>query len=221
MTSHLVFDCQHRYESGFELNVRFEADNHVTAVCGPSGSGKTTLLSLIAGLLTPDRGYIRLGEQVVTDTKTGVSLRPEQRRVGLLFQEHCLFPHLRVQANIAYGTRRRPDKGIPLDRVIKTLELENLLDRYPRAISGGQQQRVALARAIASAPRILLLDEPLTAVEAPLRDRIATFIERVVDEFNIPTLLVSHNRSLIDRLASRVIPIDNGRLDEAEDNRNS
>jgi molybdate transport system ATP-binding protein len=120
-----------------------------------------------------------------------------------------------VHANISYGVRRRSGNGIPLDRVIKTLELEDLLDRYPRALSGGQQQRVALARAIACAPDMVLLDEPLTAVEAALRDRIASFIERVVHEFQIPTLLVSHNRALVDRLATRVILIEDGRILDA------
>jgi len=210
VTSQLVFDCRYRYPSGFTLDAQLELTSRVMAIFGPSGSGKTTLLSLIAGLLKPERGYIRLGEQVVTDIESGVFLTPDQRRVGFLFQDHCLFPHLRVQANIAYGFRRRAGNRVPLERVIKTLELEDILDRFPRSLSGGQQQRVALARAIVSAPRILLLDEPLTAVEAVLRDRIATFIERVVDEFEIPTLLVSHNRPLVDQLATSVIHIDNG-----------
>ena len=210
--SSLVFDCQYRYPTGFLLDAQLETDGQVTALFGPSGSGKSTLLSLIAGLLKPDRGYIRLGEQVVADTKSSIFMPPERRRVGLLFQDHCLFPHLRVRANIAYGMRRRAGQDTPLDRVIKTLELENVLDRYPRSLSGGQQQRVALARAIACAPKMLLLDEPVTAVEASLRDRIASFIERVVHELQIPTLLVSHNRVLVDRLATRVIRIEDGRI---------
>jgi molybdate transport system ATP-binding protein len=213
----LEFQCRHRYASGFSLDVQFEADGHVTALCGPSGSGKTTLLSLIAGLLKPDCGVIRLGDQVVTDTSAGVFLPPEHRRVGLLFQDHCLFPHLRVKANICYGARRRAGKTIPLDRVVETLELQKILERYPRSISGGEQQRVALARAIVCAPKILLLDEPLTAVEAALRERIASFITRVVREFQIPTLLVSHNRVLVDRLASRVILIEHGRIGGSDD----
>lgn len=192
-------------------------NDHLTALFGPSGSGKTTVLSLIAGLLKPDRGHICVTGQVVTDTKAGVFLKPERRSVGLLFQDHCLFPHLRVHANLAYGARRRAGDRISMDRVVKSLELKDLLDRYPRSLSGGEQQRVALARAIVSAPKILLLDEPLTSVEASLRERIASFIERVVHEFQIPTLLVSHNRNLVDRLTNRVLTIENGRIRDSND----
>ncbi len=212
MASSLVFDCTHHYPSGFTLDAGFEADGRVTALFGPSGSGKTTILSLVAGLLKPQRGTIRLGERVLTDTTQGLLLPPERRRVGCLFQDHCLFPHLRVHANIAYGLRRRSGNGLPLERVVQTLELEDLLDRYPQSLSGGQQQRVALARAIACAPDLVLLDEPLTAVEDVLRERIVSFIERAVGEFQIPTLLVSHNRDLVDRLATRVIAIEGGRI---------
>jgi len=215
MTSALTLNCKHRYESGFALNIQFEADNRVTALCGPSGSGKTSIFAIVAGLLKPASGYVCVGDQVVTDTKARIFVRPEHRRVGLLFQDYCLFPHLRVQANIAYGMRRRSNKGIALDRIIRTLELTDILDRYPRSLSGGQQQRVALARALASAPKILVLDEPLTAVEDSLCDRISTFIERIVYEFEVPAVLISHNRGLVKRLATRIISIENGRvLDE-------
>lgn len=195
--------------------MEFETTSAVTALCGPSGSGKTTVLSSIAGLLKPDRGVVQLGNRIVLHTENGVCLPPEKRGVGLLFQDHYLFPHLKVHANIAYGLRRRSGDQALVDRVIKRLELDELLDRYPRSLSGGQQQRVALARAIASAPRFLLLDEPLTAVEAPLREQIAGFIEQIVHEFEIPVLLVSHNRSLVDRLASQIIHMENGGIAEA------
>jgi molybdate transport system ATP-binding protein len=212
VTSALTLNCKHRFESGFTLDVQLEADNRVTALCGNSGSGKTSILLLIAGLLEPDCGYIRLGDQVVTDTKARIFLRPEHRHVGVSFQHNFLFPHLRVHANIAYGMQRRSDRGIALDRIIKTLELTDVLNRYPRSLSGGEQQRVALARALASAPRILVLDEPLTAVEDSLSNRIATFIERIVDEFEVPTIVISHNRRLVKRLATRIILIENGRV---------
>ncbi|MCO6459518.1 MAG: ATP-binding cassette domain-containing protein [Pirellulaceae bacterium] len=211
MESSLTFNCRHRYPSGFTLDASFEAGGKVTALFGPSGSGKSTIVALIAGLLKPQHGLIELGQDVMTDTESRVFWPPERRRVGLLFQDNCLFPHLRVRANIAYGIHRRGGQGIPLERVVKTLELENLLNRRPKSLSGGEQQRVALARAIVAAPRLLLLDEPLTAVEASLRDRISLFIERVVQELEIPTLLVSHNRGLVDRMAAQVIYLENGR----------
>lgn len=207
----LDFDCRHRYADGFELDARFATNAPVTALFGPSGSGKTTILSLIAGLLRPEAGAIRFGDRGYLDVKTGVFLPPERRRVGVLFQERRLFPHLTVRANIAYGASRRQE-GLSIDRAVEALEIRDLLDRYPRTLSGGQQQRVALARAIASAPQILLLDEPLTGVEAPLRDRIAEFLERVIAEIAVPTLLVTHHRELVDRLASRTIVVEAGRV---------
>ena len=210
--SSLIVDCRHRYDSGFVLDARFEADGRATALFGPSGSGKTTLLSTVAGLLKPDKGYVSLDGRTLTDTAQGVFLAPERRRVGLLFQDDCLFPHLNVHANITYGLRRRGETGIPIERIVEVLELEELLDRHPRSLSGGQKQRVALARAIVSAPEILLLDEPLTAVESALRDRIVLLIERVMEDFRIPILLVSHNRELVDRLATRVFLIEDGRI---------
>ncbi|MDP6444844.1 MAG: ATP-binding cassette domain-containing protein, partial [Pirellulaceae bacterium] len=117
MSSSVSFDCRHAYSAGFQLDAQFEADSQVTALFGPSGSGKTTIVRLLSGLLKPDRGRIRLGDRVVTDTQSGLFLRPEQRRVGLLFQHHCLFPHQRVRANISYGISRRGAGGISMERI--------------------------------------------------------------------------------------------------------
>ena len=216
MSATLAFDCQFRYPSGFELTAQFETHDGVTALCGPSGSGKTTVLSLIAGLLTPMNGQVVLRQRVVTDTKAGIFTPPNERQIGFLFHDDCLFPHLRVRANIAYGARRNSGNSLPVEDVAKTLEVADLLDRYPHEISGGQRQRVALARAIAPAPKWLLLDEPITAVEDTLRERIAEFIKRAVDQFAIPTLLVSHNATLVERLADRVLFINDGKVRETK-----
>ncbi|HEV7278741.1 MAG TPA: ATP-binding cassette domain-containing protein [Pirellulaceae bacterium] len=207
----LEFACRHRYADGFELDARFATDASVTALFGTSGSGKTTILSLIAGLLRPTAGMIRFRDQAFVDTARNRFLPPERRRVGVLFQERRLFPHLTVRSNIAYGARRRQG-GTPIDATIEALEIGDLLDRYPRTLSGGQQQRVALARAVASAPEILLLDEPLTGVEAPLRDRIADYLQQVIAQIAVPTLLVTHHRELVDRLAQRSVAIEAGRV---------
>ncbi|MCG6156394.1 ATP-binding cassette domain-containing protein [Rubinisphaera margarita] len=212
MSSALSFNCRYNYSGGFELEAAFEMGGGVTALFGPSGSGKTTILSLIAGLLRPTAGSIRIGDELVVDTTAKVSVPAEQRRVGFLFQDHALFPHLRVKRNIEYGAKRCASATIPLKRLIETLELQDLLQRYPGSLSGGQQQRVALARALASGPSVLLLDEPLTSVEAPLRERISGYLQRIVNEHEIPVLLVSHNRPFVDRLADRVIEIQDGRL---------
>jgi molybdate transport system ATP-binding protein len=212
MTPWITFQCRFHYAGGFALEGEFAATGEVTALFGPSGSGKTTILSLIAGLLRPQQGRIELCGETVLDTSKRVAVLPEKRRVGLCFQDHCLFPHLRVAANIAYGARRRNVNEKLMRRAIEILELSDLLDRFPRQLSGGQQQRVALARALASGPRALLLDEPLTAVEAELRDRVVAFIQRIVCDMHLPVLLVSHNRELVDRLASQVVEVREGRV---------
>ena len=209
----MTFDCHLEYPSGFVLDATFETHHRVTAICGPSGSGKTTLLSLIAGLLSPRRGRITLRSKIMIDTAAGIDLRPERRGVGYVFQDYCLFPHLNVRSNIQYGWRRRNGRADTLARLIEVLELDPLLHRYPNSLSGGQQQRVALARALAASPAVLLLDEPLTSVEEEFRERIADLIQRVIDESQIPTLLVSHNSKLVDRLAQRIITIENGKID--------
>ncbi|TWU42273.1 ATP-binding cassette domain-containing protein [Novipirellula artificiosorum] len=213
----LVFDCRHRYSSGFVLDARVKTDDRVTAICGPSGSGKTTMLLLIAGLLRPDTGHIRLDEVTLNDTRERICIAPEKRDMGTLFQEHRLFPHLTVKANIEYGMRRRGNGGISMDQLIHTLELDPFVNRYPHSLSGGQKQRVALARAVVSAPRLLLLDEPLTALEPSLHDRITLYIEQVIQTFGIPTLLVSHHRQLVERLADRVIQIEQGTILQSDE----
>src|SRR5205814_1046679 len=138
-----------------------------TALVGPSGAGKTSILSIVAGLRRPDTGYIRLGDRVLQDTKKKLFLRPEERRIGYVFQESLLFPHLKVQDNLLYGRKRRPADGrsIHLDRVLKLLDLGHTLDRLPHTLSGGEKQRVALGRALLSGPELLLLDEPLGSID--------------------------------------------------------
>jgi molybdate transport system ATP-binding protein len=207
----LHFRCDHQYGSGFRLHVEFEADGGVTALVGPSGSGKTTVLGLIAGLLRPRSGQITLDGRVLVDTAAGVNLPPEQRRVGLVFQEHCLFPHLSVRGNLEYGWKRRPHKRLELDRAIGTLEIGDLLERYPHTLSGGQKQRVALARAILRGPELLLMDEPVAALDNPLKARVLEYLGRVIAEYRLPTLFVSHDPGDVRRLAGTTITLDGGR----------
>ncbi len=173
----LSVDCAHHYPSGFNLQVQFTAGTSVTALFGASGSGKTTTLNLIAGHLRPASGRICLGEQVLVDSSAGVFLPPDQRRIGIVFQDHRLFPHLTVRRNLEYGLRRRPLRQIDLAKVVQVLELETLLDRPPATLSGGQQQRVALGRAILRGPELLLLDEPLAALDDALKHRVLVYLE--------------------------------------------
>lgn len=210
--SFLAFECDHAYESGFRIQVRFELDRGVTALAGPSGSGKTTTLLMIAGLLRPDVATIRLGDRLVTHTAKRIHVPAEKRNVGLVFQEHRLFPHKTVQQNLEYGRRRKPQHKIDTDRVIAILELGPLVKRYPQSLSGGERQRVALGRALLSGPELLLLDEPVNSLDAPLAGRILDFLEHLLAEYEIPTLLVTHDEQHVARLASRVIRLSAGQV---------
>ncbi len=210
----LKFDCRHRFAGGFTIDAAFETDAAVTALVGPSGAGKTSVLYMIAGLLRPQAGTIRWGEHTWLDVEHGTWTKPQQRHVGFVFQDHLLFPHLTVQRNLMYGSRRRGHRSSPIEpaRVIEVLELGELLGRLPRNLSGGEKQRVALGRSLLSGPELLLLDEPLAALDEPLKDRILAYFERVVAEWHVPTIYVSHNAAEVRRIADRVVVLDGGRV---------
>ncbi len=174
----LRFDCRFSYPTGFGLNFSFAADSGVTALVGPSGSGKTTILNLIAGLLMPTAGSISLNGEALFDSKRGVNLAPEKRGVGYVFQDYQLFPHLSVGQNLRYGQLRTRHTGVHFERIISILEVGDLLRRYPYSLSGGQKQRVAVGRALLRNPKLLLLDEPLSALDASLRECRGTFSSR-------------------------------------------
>ena len=216
----LSFDCVHRFDSGFVLDARFEIGEGVTvtSLFGPSGAGKTSVLSMIAGTLRPERGVISLADRVLFESATGSELKPEERGVGVVFQDHLLFPHLDVRANLLFGEvhRKRRSRGsgppVELEPVAEVLELSDLLGRKPASLSGGQQQRVALGRALLSRPELLLMDEPLAALDETLKRRILAYLERVATEWKIPTLFVSHGQAEVRRLADSVVLLDDGRV---------
>jgi molybdate transport system ATP-binding protein len=208
----LHFDCQLRYDSGFELSAQFDAEGGVTALFGPSGSGKTTILNLIAGALRPRTGIIQLDGRTLVDTRSGVFLPPERRRVGVVFQEALLFPHLTVRQNLLFGYQRRGARPMDIARVAAVLEIGELFDRRPESLSGGQRQRVALGRALLRGPELLLMDEPLAALDEGLKDRVLTYLERAVAEWHIPTVFVSHDRDDVGRFAQRLVAIEAGRV---------
>jgi molybdate transport system ATP-binding protein len=201
----LCFDCRFSYPTGFGLNFSFSTESGVTALVGPSGSGKTTILNLIAGLLKPAAGSISLNGETLFDSKTGANLAPEERGVGYVFQDYQLFPHLSVGQNLRYGQRRTRSTGVQFERIVSILEIGDLLRRYPHSLSGGQKQRVAVGRALLRNPKLLLLDEPLSALDASLRASVAEHLVRAIEEFHIPTLLVSHDRESIDWLAHATV----------------
>jgi len=213
--SRIRVECRHRYADGFDLHAAFESGDGVTALFGPSGSGKTTTLHILAGLLRPTAGRVLLGERVLLDTAAGLFVPPERRRIGLVFQDHLLFPHLSVRANLRYGLVRRPGRRIDLERAVEILELRQVLDRHPHTLSGGERQRAALGRAILRGPELLLLDEPLTALDEPLKERILSYLERVLAEWRIPTLFVSHDQADVRRLAEHVVVLEAGRVVDA------
>jgi molybdate transport system ATP-binding protein len=213
----LDFSCRLRWSDGFQLDATFAAGDGVTALVGPSGSGKTTVLHLIAGLLQPDEGRIALDDRTLTHTARRVFVPPHRRRVGIVFQDYLLFPHLSVRENLQYGQRRRAPQGREFDHVVELLELGELLGRRPGSLSGGEKQRTALGRALLSGPDLLLLDEPVSAVDDRLKDRILRLFERVIREYQLPTLFVSHNPQDVQRLADRVIAFEAGKATSLPD----
>ncbi|NLX99122.1 MAG: molybdenum ABC transporter ATP-binding protein [Rhodopirellula sp.] len=210
----LDFRCRHPFSSGFQLDVAFESEHRFTTLFGPSGAGKTTILSIIAGFVTPREGYVRLGDRTLLDTDHRVSVPVKSRSVGVVFQDALLFPHLTVDANLRFGQRRRRKQKRVVDfgRVVEVLEVGGLLKRHPRNLSGGEKQRVALGRALLSGPELLLMDEPMASLDAPLKTRILAYLERVVIEWNIPTLYVSHSQAEVRRASDWVVILDQGRI---------
>lgn len=208
--SRLTFDCRHQFPDGFQLDARFEVSDGVTGLFGPSGSGKSTILALIAGTLRPHSGWITLSGRHLLNQTAGLCLVPEERRVGVVFQDHLLFPHLTVRQNLTFGQKRRPARRIDFQRVMAVLEIDDLLQRRPNTLSGGQRQRVSLGRALLRGPELLLMDEPLTALDIGLKDRILTYLERAIAEWHIPTLYVSHDQADVRRLADQVVVLEAG-----------
>ncbi len=197
----------------FTLDVHVEVPTPGTiALFGRSGCGKTTLVSAVAGLLRPDRARIVLDDVVLEDTAGSVRVPIEERRIGYVFQDSRLFPHLRVAANLRYGERRARAGAsfVRFDAVVEMLGLETLLERRPHELSGGERQRVALGRALLSQPRLMLLDEPFAALDAPRREEVLPYLERLRDEFAIPMIYVSHRFEEVLRLATHVVVIDYG-----------
>jgi len=206
-----------RVSDRFALDVAFAlelpAGAPVAALFGPSGSGKSTTLAVIAGLLRPDRGAASLEGRPLVDVARGVDVPPEERAVGLVAQDGLLFPHLSVAGNLAYADRRRRGRPAPArEDVIETLGLGPLLDRRPASLSGGERQRVAVARALCSGPRLLLLDEPVSALDETARREVLAFVAATIRRFRVPTLFVSHQEDEVLRIASSVVRLEGGRV---------
>jgi molybdate transport system ATP-binding protein len=210
MADQLICQCRKRLSKGFEVeaDLRIPLDQApVTVLFGPSGSGKTTLLRMLAGLERPDAGSIIFRERPWFDAARAIHLPPEQRRAGFLFQDYALFPHLTVVENVAYAASRETAR-----KLLDTFGLAELAASKPRAISGGQQQRVALARAVAAEPALLLLDEPLSALDAPTRSRTRYELRRMLLAGGVPSIVVTHDRMEAVALGDWMAVMVNGRI---------
>jgi molybdate transport system ATP-binding protein len=198
----------------FILDADFKSESRVTAIFGPSGSGKTSVLNTIAGLLRPERGRVAVDGSVLLDTAACVFVPPQRRRIGYVFQDDRLFPHLSVKGNLLYGRffAGSSHQHASLEEVIDLLDLGGLLHRGISALSGGEKQRVAIGRALLSSPRLLLLDEPLSSLDERRKDEVMPFLEKLRDRASMPIVYVSHVQSEIERLAGTVVLMGSGRV---------
>jgi molybdate transport system ATP-binding protein len=202
----------------FELDVAFASAARRLVLFGPSGAGKTMTLKMIAGITRPDRGRVVLGTSVLHDSAARVWLSPQARRLGLVFQDYALFPHLTVRQNIAFARRRgwrnpgRDTNDEPVQRWIEAFHLEAVADHHPHQISGGQRQRTALARALVAEPAALLLDEPFAALDRALRERLRAELRELLATLQLPMLLITHDDDDVKALADEVVHIDGGRV---------
>jgi molybdate transport system ATP-binding protein len=198
----------------FSISARFQTAAGVTAVFGPSGAGKTTLVNMIAGLMAPERGQILLDDTVLFDSERRINLPAHRRRIGYVFQEGRLFPHLGVRRNLDYGRRMcglAPDPA-ETARVVRLLDIGHLLDRRPGKLSGGERQRIAIGRALLMRPRLLLLDEPLASLDTARKREILPYLERLRDEVGVPMVYVSHQAGELRRIATDVVRLEGGRV---------
>ena len=201
------------HRKNFDLDVSLNLQERVTALFGPSGAGKSTLLNIIAGLIKPDVGRMVIDGECLFDSQTDVNMPIHQRRIGLIFQEGRLFPHLTVQHNLTYGFNllEKQQQRFSFDQIVALLEIGQLLKQRPHQLSGGEKQRVAIGRALLSSPRLLLLDEPLASLDEKLKGQILPFLKKVAQEINIPMIYISHSIEEIQQITNNIILIDNGK----------
>jgi molybdate transport system ATP-binding protein len=203
-----------KQQGDFLLELDLKVGGERIGIFGPSGSGKSTLVNLLAGLTRPDSGQILLDGQPLFDSSNRVNLPPHRRRIAMVFQQHGLFPHLTVRKNLLYGHQRCPadEQRIELDEVAEVLEIGDLMEQKPETLSGGQSQRVALGRAILASPRLLVMDEPLSALDDDLRYRIIPYLKLVSERFRIPFVFISHSLVEMRLMADQVAVLENGVL---------
>ncbi|OOQ44385.1 molybdenum ABC transporter ATP-binding protein [Pseudomonas fluorescens] len=200
--------------SGFALDVDLQVPGRgVTALYGHSGSGKTTCLRCIAGLERADQGFVQVNDEIWQDSDNRIFVAPHKRALGYVFQEASLFPHLSVLANLAFGLKRipKPQRRVDMAHATELLGISHLLDRHPQHLSGGERQRIGIARALLTSPKLLLMDEPLAALDAQRKGEILPYLQRLHDELDIPVLYVSHSQDEVARLADHIVLLSNGK----------
>jgi molybdate transport system ATP-binding protein len=209
----VAVDIRHRL-GDFALDASFASAGRLTALFGPSGSGKSSVINLIAGLIRPREGRIEIDGRVLVDTGKGVFVPRHKRRIGMVFQDARLFPHMSVKSNLNFGRWFTPagERYVELDAVVDLLGIGALLERRPGKLSGGEKQRVAIGRALLASPKLLLMDEPLASLDEARKAEILPYVERLRDEMNIPIVYVSHSIAEVARLASDVVVLQNGKV---------
>lgn len=214
LVARILLSRRRTHSPSFALDLALEVPPGITILFGPSGAGKSTLLDSIAGLVRPEEGRIALGDRLFFDSRAGVDLPPQKRRIGYLFQSAALFPHMSVEDNVAYGLDHlRPEaRRQEVTAILEAFRVEKLRSRKPAEVSGGEGQRVALARALVTSPRLLLLDEPLSGLDAELKGAIVDDLRAWNAAQRIPVLYVTHSREEVDALGERVIALDQGRV---------
>lgn len=210
-----MIDIQVRLKrTQFELDASLQLNHRVTAIYGPSGSGKSTLLSIIAGITKPDSGRILIDDECLFDSQARINKPIHQRKIGFVFQDGRLFPHLTVEHNLSYALSFTPiqSQQFQFKQIVELLEIGGLLNQRPHQLSGGERQRVALGRALLSSPRLLMLDEPLASLDDRLKSQILPFLKLVADEINIPMIYISHSKEEITQITENIIDIQNGKI---------
>ncbi|SHI20071.1 ATP-binding cassette domain-containing protein [Desulfosporosinus lacus] len=201
----------------FELEIEFSLNNGILALVGPSGAGKTTILQCVAGLQAPSSGEININDKIVFSSEQGVNIPIRKRRIGYVFQDYALFPHMTVEKNVMYGKPQKgsiPNKVLTVSNVLEMLKIEHLRNRYPNQISGGEKQRVALARALMTEPELLLLDEPLSALDQDTRSTLQQELLKLQVQWQIPFILVTHDLQEAEMLGDQIIKLDHGKQEE-------
>jgi molybdate transport system ATP-binding protein len=210
----LIIDVQRQQGDFFVKTAIQQSEVGVMALFGASGAGKTSIVNMVAGLSQPDQGHIQVNGTTVFDSEKRINLPPEKRRIGYVFQDGRLFPHLSVRSNLTYGMKLidSDERLVEFEQVVDLLGIEHLLDRRPAKLSGGEKQRVAIGRALLTSPHLLLMDEPLASLDSARKEEVLPFIQRMCQEFKRPILYVSHSLDEIVKLATHLVLLDAGRV---------